>query len=141
MRFRNELMVPWCGINGMENLFKDIFPTCQASYGVLSGSFKVNVEETENSVVLTADLPGISKKDLSIVLKEDILTISGERSQERDASNNRYSISERKFGKFSRSFDIDGIDGSNIDASLEDGVLTVILNKKAEVKAKKITIK
>jgi HSP20 family protein len=107
-------------------------------------SVPVNIKETENSYVLELVAPGLEKEDFKINLENNILTISGEKKTEEAGSENEKKIrKEYTFKSFKRSFSVDeNIDAANIAAKYVNGVLTLNLPKKAEVKeaAKQITI-
>ena len=99
------------------------------------------IEDNDNFVVI-ADLPGLTKKDISINIKENMLTISGERKTTAKDEDKNYCRAERRFGTFKRSFQLtDQVVASKITASFKDGVLTVNVPKAEEVKPKEIEIK
>ncbi|NQV37504.1 MAG: Hsp20/alpha crystallin family protein [Candidatus Marinimicrobia bacterium] len=102
----------------------------------------VDIQETNDEYIVTADLPGLKKKDINISLKENTLSISGERNVEsKDEKKNHYRM-ERGFGQFNRSFRLpDEILEDKISANFKDGVLTVEIPKAEEVKPKEIEIK
>ena len=90
----------------------------------------VDVKETDNSFVLSADIPGLTKKDIKINIANGRLSISGERSFETDRENDNYHYRERRFGSFDRSFNLpDTIDEDNISASFKNGILSIQLPK------------
>jgi HSP20 family protein len=101
-----------------------------------------DVKETKDSYVFKADLPGVKESELEISLTGSRLTISGKReSEEREEENANYFTYERSYGSFSRSFTLpEGVDEGAIRADLKDGVLTLLLPKRPEVQAKKITL-
>jgi HSP20 family protein len=100
------------------------------------------VKETKDGYVFKADLPGIKEKDLDISLTGSRLTVSGRREEEQRQEEERYFTYERSYGSFSRSFTLpEGVDAENVQAELKDGVLTLNVAKKPEVKAKKIELK
>jgi HSP20 family protein len=101
----------------------------------------VDVQETENAFIFTAELPGLSKDDVSITLEENLLTLSGERSlKEKEEGENFHRI-ERSYGSFSRSFSLPSqVDASKVDASFKDGLLTVEIAKAEQAKPRKIEI-
>ena len=100
------------------------------------------VKETKDGYVFKADLPGIKEKDLDISLTGTRLTVSGKREEEQKTEEERYFTYERSYGSFSRSFTLpEGVDSENVQAELKDGVLTLNLAKKPEVKARKIEVK
>jgi len=103
-------------------------------------SFNVDVQNNDGNIIVTADLPGLTKDDLNVSVENGVLTIGGERQSSCKKEENGYCISERSFGKFSRSFRLPDVDESSIDASLKDGVLTILLNKAEDVKPRKIKI-
>lgn len=115
--------------------------------GVVSGrsvafvpSFEV--KETKDGYVFRADLPGIKEKDLDVSLTGNRLTVAGRRDEEERKEDERYFTYERTYGAFSRSFTLpEGVDGESVQAELKDGVLTLTLAKKPEVKARKIELK
>ncbi len=111
---------------------------------------RVDVREDDGHVYIHADLPGLSKDDIEITLEEGVLTIRGERKQEAEHKEGDYHLHERRHGKFERSFTLpttvdEGvsniIDTAKIDANLTDGVLTVTLDKKEEVKPRRIEVR
>jgi HSP20 family protein len=101
----------------------------------------VDLLEREDSLVLRADLPGLNEDDVQIEVRDNVLTISGERRSEVEDSEQGYYRIERAFGSFSRSLALpDGIDSDKIEASFGNGVLEVKIPKPAERKPKRISI-
>ena len=99
-----------------------------------------NIIQEKGEVVLTLDMPGVKKEDLSISVENSELRVTGKRSEE-DTSGT-YLVRERRYGDFSNSFTLDDtIDQNNVDALLENGLLTIKLHLKEEVKPKRIEIK
>jgi HSP20 family protein len=99
------------------------------------------VKETSDAFVLKADLPGVAEGDLDIGVHNNVLTVSGTRSAEERKDGESYALYERQFGSFTRSFSLpDMADGEKIAASLENGVLTLTIGKKAEAKPRKIAL-
>jgi len=102
----------------------------------------VDITEDNDAFVVTADLPGLTKKDISINIKENMLTISGERKSEIKDEKRNYCRTERRYGAFKRSFQLtDQVIADKITATFKDGVLTVDVPKAEEVKPKEIEIK
>jgi HSP20 family protein len=104
----------------------------------------VNVEETPEDLVLTAEIPGLTEKEIDIELDNNILTISGEKREEREegVDNGRFHLFERRYGTFRRSFTLPRtVNAKAIEAVFEKGVLTVRMPKSAEAKTKKIPVK
>lgn len=106
----------------------------------------IDVADREKEVQIKAELPGMDEKDVEVSLSGNILTISGEKKEEREEGEkgSDYHLSERRYGSFKRSLSIpEGIDGDKVKASFDKGVLTVTLPKKPEAqrKTKKIKVK
>lgn len=102
----------------------------------------VDVKETGNSFVLTADIPGLTKKDIKVNVANGKLSISGERTYETDQENDNYHYRERRFGTFDRSFKLpDTVDEEKISASFKNGILIVALPKHANILPKEREIK
>lgn len=99
------------------------------------------VKETRDAYVFKADLPGVKEDDLDISLTGNRLTISGKREAEKEDESDRFYAYERSYGSFSRSFTLpEGCDTENVNADLNNGVLSVMLPKKAEVQPKRISV-
>ena len=102
----------------------------------------VDVKETDNSFILTADIPGLTKKDIKVNVANGKLSISGERTYETDQENDNYHYRERCFGTFDRSFNLpETVDEENISASFKNVILNVALPKHANILPKEREIK
>jgi HSP20 family protein len=102
----------------------------------------MDVVETEDHLVLRADLPGLGRDDIEIEVKEGILTISGERKAQHEEKREGFHRVERSFGRFSRALELPkGIEADNIEAGFERGVLEVRMPKPAERKPTRIEIR
>jgi len=100
------------------------------------------VKETNEGFVIKADLPGVEDKDLDINLHNGVLSVAGHRDSEERKEGETYALYERQYGSFTRSFALpDVADGDRIDAKLANGVLTLLIAKKADAKPRKISIK
>lgn len=126
-------MMPYFSKNPMA-LFDDDFFRPFLAAPAAHGNFRVAVRDTGNAYELTAELPGAAREDLSIDLKENVLTISAEWKRSETKSDG-WIINERRCGRASRAFNVDGIDDAAITASYADGILTVHLPKKADAPA------
>jgi len=101
----------------------------------------MDLVETDDHLVLKADLPGLDRDDVSIEIKDGVLNVSGERRSEHEDKNEGYYRVERSFGSFSRSLSLpDGIDAEQVKANFEDGVLEVHVPKPAETKPHRVLI-
>ena len=102
---------------------------------------RVDIRETGDTIVLTAEIPGVDRDGLKIEVKNGVLTLQGEKHREESKGQNGYYRSERAYGSFFRSFSVpDDVDGDAIEATYKDGVLTLSLPKKPEAAAKVIAI-
>ena len=93
----------------------------------------VDVSEKDKEFEITAELPGLSEKDVEVKLSNGNLVIKGEKKEEKEEREKDYYVSERRFGSFVRSFPIpEGVDAGKIEAAFAKGVLTIKLPKTAE---------
>ncbi|MGP0072816.1 MAG: Hsp20/alpha crystallin family protein [Bryobacteraceae bacterium] len=101
----------------------------------------VDIMETENELVLKADVPGVALKDIDIQLENGTLTVKGERKYEKEEKNKGYHRMERSYGTFVRYFTVpDTVDAEHVHAAYEAGVLTITLPKKEVAKPKTIKV-
>lgn len=102
----------------------------------------VDIFDGEKEIVLTAELPGLSQEEVKVNIENNILTVSGERSVEHKEDKGGFTRRERYYGNFSRSFRVpDTVDQSNINATMDKGVLTVTLPKSEKALPKQIEVK
>ena len=101
----------------------------------------VDIYETSDGIVLKIELPGINKEDVSVEVKDNVLTLKGERLLDPEIKDDHYYRKERSFGKFNRSFSLqEPITPDLIKAGFKDGVLTVEIPRPEEEKPKQITV-
>jgi len=101
----------------------------------------VDVVETDEAIVLKADLAGMKPEDISIEVQDNVLTVSGERRFEEEVKEDKFYRIERRYGSFSRSLALPPTaDESKVDASYENGLLQITVHKAEVVKPKKITV-
>lgn len=98
--------------------------------------FRTDIKDEGDKFVLEADMPGFDKKDISLDLSNDVLTIKAERHSEHEDKDakDKYVRCERSYGSYSRQFDVSGIDTAGIKAKYDNGVLTLDMPKKQELK-------
>lgn len=102
----------------------------------------VDVHESEEAFLFTAELPGLTRDDVSITLEDNVLTLSGERKFEEVGQDDAYRRIERSYGSFTRSFTLPHqVNQDKVEASFRDGVLTISVGKAEEAKPRKIAIK
>jgi HSP20 family protein len=141
---RSPFRSPWLEVEDMTNRLHRLFaePTNGESPSRALWSPTVDVEETSEELLLTAELPGMSIEDLEIEVENHVLSLKGEKREEREESDDRrYHIWERRYGSFKRSFTLPRtVKTEEITALVKDGVLTVRMPKAPEAKSRKIDI-
>jgi len=101
-----------------------------------------DVSETENELIVRAEIPGMEKKDIDIHLTDGVLTIKGEKRHEKEDKEENYHRIERSYGAFSRTMRLPfEVETDKVDATYKDGVLKVTLPKSETAKLKKIDVK
>lgn len=101
----------------------------------------VDVKETRDALIFTAELPGFKVEELNLRVENGVLSLEGERKFEQESSDKNWHRVERAYGRFFRSFALPGnIDAEKVSANLTDGVLTVQLAKREEAKPKAVQI-
>jgi HSP20 family protein len=102
----------------------------------------VDIQETEKEYVIKADLPEVKKEDVKVEFEDGVLTVEGERRQEKEEKGKKFHKIERGYGKFVRRFALPTeVDGTNVSAEFKDGVLNVHLPKSPNGKPKAIAVK
>ena len=101
----------------------------------------VDIFDTEKAIVINAELPGVSRDSITLDVKENVLTLKGERKSDEDVSQESYYRMERCFGTFERAFTLPStVDPANITANFKDGILRIEIPKSQEKKAQQINI-
>ncbi len=101
----------------------------------------VDISETQDALLLTADLPGVKLEEIDLKLEDGTLTLSGRREFEKKEEKGAYHRIERSYGSFQRAFSLpDSVDVDKVSASMENGVLKVTLPKKEVAKPKTIKV-
>lgn len=131
------------GFNSFNSLL-DNFMENMTTIGRSDFEPQVNTREGEHAYHVELDLPGMKKEDISVDIKDNVVTISGERKLKEEVREEDYYKIESSYGSFERSFTLpENVDVENINAHSQDGVLEVVIPKleKVEDKPKKIEIK
>ena len=134
---------PWREFDALTHrlgLFDDNFPTPSRAGGWLPA---VNVEENADELVLTAELPGLTEEHVEVEVENNILTLRGEKEEERTEGEPgaKVHLWERNYGSFQRSFTLPRtVRADQISADFEHGVLTVRMPKAPEAKSRRISI-
>jgi HSP20 family protein len=130
--------------NEMNRLFSTFFDTPTGGNGTASARRWIpamDLVETEDHYVLTADLPGLGQEDISLEFEGDVLTLSGERRSGHEERKEGYYRLERAAGSFSRSLTLpEGVDPDAVTATFDKGVLEVRIPKPEQRKPKKVAI-
>jgi HSP20 family protein len=103
---------------------------------------RVDVEETDKEITVKADLPGVDPKDIDVQVLDGVLTLKGEKKEEKEEKTKNYHRVERFAGSFYRAIPLPaGADADKVVAKSAKGVLTITIPKKPELQPKKITVK
>lgn len=142
---RNPVLSPWRDLEEVSNRLARMFDESPLSTGTNGGTWvpAVNVEETKDELVLSAEFPGMTEENISIEMENNVLTLSGEKSEERTEGDEerRYHLWERRYGTFQRSFTLPRtVKAEDIRASFDKGVLRIHMPKVAEAKTRRIAI-
>ncbi|MBS0562655.1 MAG: Hsp20/alpha crystallin family protein [Proteobacteria bacterium] len=118
------------------------FPFARSEGAAAMAVPAVDIAEDAGAYKVTAELPGMTEKDVEVSLSDRMLTVRGEKRQERTETKQDYHLTERSYGEFRRSFMLpEGVDAAKIDASFANGVLTVTIPKAAKAEPQKIAVK
>ena len=125
--------------DAMDRLFEDSVITSKTTGATVMP--KIDIKDKKDSIVVRAELPGIEEEDVDIEITDDIMTISGERKEEKEKDEEGYYYKESHTGSFSRSFTLpSNVMGENAKAEMKKGVLTVTIPKVESKKATKIKV-
>jgi HSP20 family protein len=127
----------------MNKLFDDFLgrPLMRTEWSEGVWNPSVDISETKDNVIIKAEIPGLSKEDVKISMQDNMLTLTGEKKQEKEEKEANYHRVERSYGAFSRSFALPtSVKSDKIKATYKDGVLFITLPKTEEVKPKEIPI-
>jgi HSP20 family protein len=102
----------------------------------------LDVSETKDAVIVKAEVPGMDPKDVQVSLQEQVLTLKGEKKQEKEEKDEHYYRTERAYGAFARAIRLPApVDGSKVTATFKHGLLSVTLPKAPAAKGTSIPIK
>lgn len=121
----------------LTDVFDDFFgDSFMPAFFTSSNPIKADIRETDKEFIIEADMPGVKKEDIRLDLRDGALTIGVEQNEQRNEEKENYIRKERRYGSYSRTFNVDGVNQENVTAKYDDGVLTVMLPKAEEQKPK-----
>jgi len=138
----NRNLVPFSAV--MSNVFDEFLPGFMNRWEIPSVAIRpaVDVVEEQNRVVLKADMPGLEKGDVKVVVHDGLLSIEGSRKETHHEKGQGFTRSERFTGTFSRTFNLPSwADAARISANYNNGVLEVVIPKTENARPKEIEIK
>lgn len=101
----------------------------------------VDISETDIAYLIKAEIPGVKKEDVKVTIEDGMLTIQGERKQEKEEKDKKFHRIERSYGSFMRSFRVpDDADESGVRAEFKDGLLNVTLSKTAKSRSNAVNV-
>jgi len=127
----------------VNRLFSSNLSGAFSDQGIARGAWapSVDIYENKDQIVLEAELPGMNREDFDLSLENNVLTLRGERRFEKKDESDNYHRVERSYGSFTRSFTLpQTISPENVTAEYKNGVLRVLLQKREEIKARRIEI-
>jgi HSP20 family protein len=127
----------------LNRLINGFFGPAIAVAGSPSTSWpRLDVSETDSTVHISAELPGVKQEELDVEVQADTLRVSGEKKDERVVNDHQFHSVERRFGRFERTVTLPAeVDGTLAEATFKDGVLSITLPKLKPITAQKITVK
>ena len=134
----------WNPIHEMDELFHNRLASVLGGEGVQSVAWSpvVDIEETELNYLIRAELPGLSKKNVKVVVEDGVLTLSGERDLERKVEGKTFHHIERSHGTFTRSFTLpENADAESVSANYREGLLEIRVAKCEEALPKSIEVR
>lgn len=142
LSFPSDMLAMQKGINRVfDNFFRGgLLDDDSTSTGMWAPS--VDIAETETAYTVKVELPGVEKENVKITMQDNILTLRGEKKQEKESNQSNYHRVERSFGSFQRSFSLpSSVLSDKIDAVYNNGVLSITLPKAENARPKEIEVK
>lgn len=141
-------IVKWDPLREFEDVFdrylKSGLPRLGTQEALSTGDWspRVDIAETDGEFIVKAEIPEVKKEDVHVSVSNGVMTLKGERRQEKEEKGKKFHRIERHYGSFSRSFTLpDEVDASKVSANFKDGMLTVTLPKSVESKPRSVEIK
>lgn len=142
-------LMKWTNVSSLQNeinrMFDQFFRGWDFSGFVQEAgtwSPSIDLSETDDNIVVKAEIPGIDPKEVNISIQENNLILKGEKKEEKEEKGKNYYRMERRYGKFSRSIELPAsVDIDKINAVCKNGIIEITLPKKEEVRPKQISVK
>lgn len=136
---------PWSDFKKLQNEINSLFnfDSVPSATGIFDRNFSpaIDVIENSNDFTVTCELPGLEQKEIEVSIASNVLTIKGEKKSEQDDKKGKFYRKESWSGSFQRTLPLPAsVETDKIQAELKDGLLTLLLPKKEEVKPKQITV-
>jgi len=135
---------PFRELNTLQDRVNRLFQeTGGRQESLTTGNFvpAVDIYEDEHSIKLKMEVPGVEQKDLDIQVENNTLTVKGERKLEKEEKEENFHRIERRYGSFFRSFGLpNSVDTDKVSADYQNGVLNIVLPKRAEAKPKQVKV-
>lgn len=126
----------------IDRLFDDFSPSFAGGGRLADIKAKMDIAETKGGLELTVELPGLEQQDVEVAVRDGVLTVSGEKTFQDEKKEKDYHLVERSYGRFSRSVALpQGVNADTINATMDKGVLKVIVPTPARPEARKIAVK
>ena len=141
---RQEVWDPFTGLAELHDEVNRLFGASLRRQNGFDVAFSpaIDVAVEKDNVIVNADLPGLTRDDVTVTLQDNYLTIRGERKHATEQTEANYFLSERMFGSFTRTIELPmAVNASKIEARFKDGVLQVTLPKTEDAKPKQIEVK
>lgn len=134
------MLATWNAVTALDRMLDDVMGSAfGAAINPRTFNPSIDIRTTDDAVVLVCDVPGVKREDLEIVLENHVLTLKG--SRRFDAGEKEQLVLGRAYGEFSRSFTLpEGLDEENVAAELNDGVLSLRIQRHPKAKPRKIEI-
>ena len=146
MKRPGDVYDPFRELRVLQNEINDLFNVDRfpGTAGLFDRSFSpaLDVTESEDAFTVRAELPGLSEKDIDVSIASNVLTLRGEKKEDKERKDGKVYRRETWSGSFQRTLSLPlSVDAGNAKADLKDGVLTLVLPKREEAKPKQITVK
>jgi len=144
---KERYLTPWQPLRDMVSLRDDFDRLFESFFGTnlieKEGFWSpiLDIEENNGNIVVKAELPGMKKEDIKVTVKDNMLSVSGERKQEKETKDKMYHRIERCYGKFNRTVMLPSeVDADKVKAAYKDGILNITLPKPESAKPKQIEV-